>query len=149
LVILKAYGVKKGSLVIERRIRALSREIAVRINEKTRSKIQDLLVSVTMTSFNRADVEVTVYLLSTSAPKGLAKGIGRSIEREIGIPLRVSARVIPIQYYVSSQVEGEEHNEGAALASSSKTSSNLKEEARNVVVDDRRRTMKVVDLLSL
>jgi uncharacterized membrane protein len=37
LVILKAYGVRKENLIIERRIRELSREIAVRISEKTKS----------------------------------------------------------------------------------------------------------------
>lgn len=105
LVILKAYGVRKENLIIERRIRELSREIAVRISEKTKSKIQELVISVAMTSYNRADVEITVYILSNSAPRGLAKGIGRTIEREIGIPVKVSARVIPIQYYVSPQVE--------------------------------------------
>jgi uncharacterized hydrophobic protein (TIGR00271 family) len=109
LVIFKAYGVKKENFVIERRIRELSREIAVRINEKTKSKIQELIVSVTMIDYNRADVEVTVYLLSDSTPRGLAKGIGRAIEREMEIPVRVSARVIPIQYYVSPQIENDGH----------------------------------------
>jgi uncharacterized membrane protein len=111
LVILKAYGVTRDSLTIERRIRELSFNIAIIINHKTRSKIQDILVSVTMTAFNRADVEVTVYLHSASTPRGLAKGIGRSIEREIGIPVKVSARVIPIQYYITPQIDNKEQEE--------------------------------------
>jgi uncharacterized hydrophobic protein (TIGR00271 family) len=111
LVILKAYGVTKDSLTIERRIRELSFNIAIVINQKTRSKIQDILVSVTMTAFNRADVEVTVYLESASTPRGLAKGIGRSIEQEIGIPVRVSAHVIPIQYYITPQIDNKEQGE--------------------------------------
>jgi uncharacterized hydrophobic protein (TIGR00271 family) len=127
LITLKGYGVRKDNLLIERRIREVSRQVAIRINEKSRSKIQDLVVSVTMNSYNRAHVQVTVHLLSQSTPRGLAKGIGRSIEREMGIPVTVSVRVIPLQYYVSPQVENEGRSKKEVSAAPSRVTLDQRE----------------------